>query len=58
MISYVFFLSCQYGCSCKIVSAFLESPDLKVQKLVKKELQPLIDRGILKNPKHKEQVSQ
>ncbi|KAL9325577.1 hypothetical protein ACSQ67_006222 [Phaseolus vulgaris] len=47
-----------HGHSCKIVSAFLESPDLKVQKLVKKELQPLIDRGILKNPKHKEQESQ
>ncbi|BAT77096.1 hypothetical protein LR48_Vigan01g302900 [Vigna angularis] len=47
-----------HGHSCKIVSAFLESPDTKVQKLVGKELQPLIDRGILKNLKLKEQANQ
>ncbi|XP_020227663.1 pumilio homolog 24 isoform X2 [Cajanus cajan] len=47
-----------HGHSCKVISAFLESPDLNVQKLVKKELQPLIDNGILKNPKPKEQASQ
>lgn len=57
-ISYVFFSPCQYDCSCKVISAFLESPDPNVQKLVKKELQPLIDNGILKNPKPKEQASQ
>jgi len=58
LVSYVFFLSCQYDSSCKIVSAFLESPDMKVQKLVEKELKPLIDRGVLKNPKLKEQANQ
>ncbi|MED6106511.1 hypothetical protein PIB30_005139 [Stylosanthes scabra] len=42
------------GHSCKVISAFLESPDSKVQKLVKKELQPLIDSGILKNQKARE----
>ncbi|CAJ1940948.1 unnamed protein product [Sphenostylis stenocarpa] len=47
-----------HGHSCKTVSAFLESPDPKVQKLVKNELQPLIDSGILKNPKLKEQANQ
>jgi len=52
------FLSSQYDCSCKVISAFLESPDPTVQKLVKKELQPLIDNGILKNPKPKEQANQ
>lgn len=47
-----------HGHSCKVISAFLESPDPNVQNLVKKELQPLIDNGILKNPKPKEQASQ
>ncbi|CAI8610701.1 unnamed protein product [Vicia faba] len=47
-----------HGHSCKIISAFLESSDLKVQKLAEKELQPLIDNGILKNPKSKEQATQ
>ena len=37
------------GHSCKVISAFLESTDSKVQRLVKKELQPLIDSGVLKN---------
>ncbi|KAF7813526.1 pumilio-like protein 24-like [Senna tora] len=39
------------GHSCKIISAFMESSDSKVHELVKDELQPLIDRGILKTPK-------
>ncbi|KAL2338996.1 hypothetical protein Fmac_013442 [Flemingia macrophylla] len=47
-----------HGHSCKVISAFLESPDPNVQNLVKKELQPLIDNGIMKNPKPKEQASQ
>lgn len=37
-------------CSCKVISAFLESPDPKIQKLAKKELQPLVDNGLLKKP--------
>ncbi|XP_015937538.1 pumilio homolog 24 [Arachis duranensis] len=37
------------GHSCKVISAFLESTDSKLQRLVKKELQPLIDSGVLKN---------
>lgn len=36
--------------SCKVVSAFAESMDNEVKKLCKKELKPLIDRGILKAP--------
>ncbi|XP_061349186.1 pumilio homolog 24 isoform X2 [Gastrolobium bilobum] len=47
-----------HGHSCKVISAFLESPDSKVQELVKNELQPLIDNGILKNLKPREQVTQ
>ncbi|KAK7363536.1 hypothetical protein VNO77_05682 [Canavalia gladiata] len=47
-----------HGHSCKVISAFLESPDPNIQKLVKKELQPLIDNGVLKNLKPKEQASQ
>ncbi|KAH1088423.1 hypothetical protein AAZX31_07G226400 [Glycine max] len=47
-----------HGHSCKVISAFLESPDPTVLKLVKKELQPLIDIGILKNPKPIEQANQ
>ncbi|KAK7264669.1 hypothetical protein RJT34_32279 [Clitoria ternatea] len=46
------------GHSCKVISAFLESPDPNIQKLVNKELQPLIDNGILKNRKPREQASQ
>lgn len=42
------FLFCD--CSGKVISAFLESSDSKVRELAKKELQPLIDRGILKIP--------
>lgn len=55
---YVVFLSRHCECSCKVISAFLESPDSKVQELAKKELQPLIDNGILKNPKPREQATQ
>ncbi|RDX94671.1 Pumilio-like 24 [Mucuna pruriens] len=47
-----------HGHSCKVLSAFLESPEPNVQKLVKNELQPLIDNGILKNLKPKEQACQ
>ncbi|KAK7387939.1 hypothetical protein VNO78_22738 [Psophocarpus tetragonolobus] len=47
-----------HGHSCKVISAFLESPDPKVQQLVKKELQPLIDNGTLNNLKPKEQANQ
>ncbi|OMO53583.1 hypothetical protein CCACVL1_28521 [Corchorus capsularis] len=36
------------GHSSKVVSAFWESSDSNVRKLAKKELQPLIDGGILK----------
>lgn len=38
------------GHSGKVISAYLESSDSKVQDLAKKELQHLIDRGILKIP--------
>ncbi|KAF0912311.1 hypothetical protein E2562_013991 [Oryza meyeriana var. granulata] len=41
------------GHSSKVITAFLESPDSKVRDLAKSELQPLIDRGILKIPDHK-----
>ncbi|CAM0953458.1 unnamed protein product [Alopecurus aequalis] len=36
------------GNSCKVVTAFLESPDSKVKGLAKSELQALIESGILK----------
>lgn len=38
------------GHSCRVISAFLASSDSKVNKLAKKELQPLIDAGTLKIP--------
>ncbi|KAK9146995.1 hypothetical protein Sjap_006898 [Stephania japonica] len=41
------------GHSCKVISAFMESSDSKVLELTKKELQPLIERGILKLPENK-----
>ncbi|KAK2645304.1 hypothetical protein Ddye_020499 [Dipteronia dyeriana] len=41
------------GHSSKVISAFLESSDSKVRELAKKELQPLIDGGILKLPEAK-----
>lgn len=37
-------------CSCRVVSAYLASSDSHVNKLAKKELQPLIDAGTLKVP--------
>lgn len=55
-----FFLICVFdgGCSCKVVSAYLELSDPNVKEMVKSELQPLIDRGVLKrpgpNPDHKQ----
>jgi pumilio family protein 6 len=42
------------GHSSKVISAFLESSDLKVLQLAKKELQPLIDAGTLKIPENKQ----
>ncbi|XP_058076166.1 pumilio homolog 24 isoform X1 [Magnolia sinica] len=42
------------GHSCKVVSAFLESSDSMVRDLAKRELQPLIDRGVLKAPETKQ----
>eukprot|EP00262_Sarcandra_glabra_P017584 TRINITY_DN6061_c0_g1_i1.p1 TRINITY_DN6061_c0_g1~~TRINITY_DN6061_c0_g1_i1.p1 ORF type:complete len:660 (-),score=112.79 TRINITY_DN6061_c0_g1_i1:326-2281(-) len=41
------------GHSCKVVSAFLESSNFDVRNLAKRELQPLIDGGILKVPETK-----
>ncbi|KAK1277245.1 hypothetical protein QJS04_geneDACA007172 [Acorus gramineus] len=38
------------GHSCKIVSAFLESSHDEVRHLAEKELQPLVKRGVLRNP--------
>ncbi|KAL8263985.1 hypothetical protein R6Q59_022115 [Mikania micrantha] len=38
------------GHSAKVVGAYLETSDPKVQKLAKKELQPLLDQGLLKLP--------
>lgn len=37
-----------HGHSCKVVSAFMESSDSMVRDMAKSELQPLIDRDILK----------
>lgn len=42
------------GHSSKVICAFLESSDAKISKLAKEELQPLIDRGILKLPEKKQ----
>ncbi|KAK4783041.1 hypothetical protein SAY86_007415 [Trapa natans] len=36
-----------HGHSAKVVSAFLESSDSKVRELTEKELQPLVDGGVL-----------
>ncbi|XP_045786833.1 pumilio homolog 24 isoform X1 [Trifolium pratense] len=47
-----------HGHSCKVIAAFLESSDSKVQKLAKKELQPLIDNGTLKKQKSREEATQ
>lgn len=40
--------------SSRVVCAFMESSDAAVQKLARKELQPLIDGGILKLPENKQ----
>ncbi|XP_010259453.1 PREDICTED: pumilio homolog 24 isoform X2 [Nelumbo nucifera] len=42
-----------HGHSCKVISAFLESSNLKTRDLAKLELQALIDGGILKVPESK-----
>lgn len=42
------------GHSSRVVCAFMESSDAAVQKLARKELQPLIDGGILKLPENKQ----
>ncbi|KAK9672956.1 hypothetical protein RND81_12G137200 [Saponaria officinalis] len=39
-----------HGHSSKIVAAFVESTDSNIQDLTKKELQPLVDDGVLKIP--------
>ncbi|KAL2921227.1 Pumilio-like protein 24 [Bienertia sinuspersici] len=41
------------GHSAKVVAAFVESSDAQVQKLANKELQPLINSGVLKIPETK-----
>ncbi|KAH7573516.1 hypothetical protein ACOSP7_007248 [Xanthoceras sorbifolium] len=46
------------GHSSKVVSAFLESSDSKVREFAKKELQPLIDGGILKLPEAKQPANE
>lgn len=43
-------LSNFHVCSCKVVSAFLESSDSDVRELARKELQPMLDSGALKLP--------
>ncbi|WCJ23422.1 pumilio 24 [Euphorbia peplus] len=40
------------GHSAKVISAFLESSEPKVKKLVHEELQPLVDSGVLKVTKN------
>lgn len=50
---FFFFWPFPCDCSSKVISAFGESSDSKVQELTKKELQPLIDGGVLK-PKARE----
>lgn len=42
------------GHSAKVVCAFLESSDAKVVKMAKQELQPLLDKGLLKMPENKQ----
>lgn len=53
ILSFVFKSPFFCDCSGKVIVAFLESSDPKVHKLAKKELQPLIDGGILKIPEPK-----
>jgi pumilio family protein 6 len=45
-------------CSSKVICAFLESSDAMVSKLAKEELQPLINRGILKLPEKKQPANE
>lgn len=40
-------------CSCKVLLAFLESSVSEVKDLAKPELQPLMDRGVLKAPENR-----
>ncbi|XP_072994373.1 pumilio homolog 24 isoform X1 [Typha latifolia] len=42
-----------HGHSSKVIAAFLESSDPIVRELAKSDLQPLIDRGVLKVPEQK-----
>ncbi|KAG8658874.1 hypothetical protein MANES_03G200000v8 [Manihot esculenta] len=42
------------GHSSKVIYAFLESSDVKIKERANKELQPLIDGGILKKPENKQ----
>lgn len=42
------------SCSSKVIYAFLESSDVKIKERANKELQPLIDGGILKKPENKQ----
>lgn len=48
---------CFFWHSCKVICAFVESSDSKVREMAKKELQPLIDGGIIKIPETKQTVS-
>lgn len=48
LILFFFFVS--DFCSSKVISAFLETSDPAVSGLAKKELQPLIDSGVLRLP--------
>ncbi|XP_065043375.1 pumilio homolog 24-like isoform X2 [Musa acuminata AAA Group] len=41
------------GHSCKVLLAFLESSVSEVKDLAKPELQPLMDRGVLKSPENR-----
>ena len=52
------FGSYSFDCSSKVICAFLESSDSKVRKLAKKELQPLIDGGIIKIPEAKQSANE
>jgi pumilio family protein 6 len=47
-----------FGCSSKVICAFLESSDSKVRELAKEELQPLIDGGIIKIPETKQSANE
>lgn len=52
------FGSYTFDCSCKVICAFLESSDSKVRGLAKKELQLLIDGGIIKIPETKHSANE